>query len=109
MKGVPVILHVKTQTGVDALNNPVFSNETVTVENVLIGEPDTTDITSSNELYGKRIAYMLGIPKGDTHNWEDTEVEFFGWKYRTFGKTIEGIEENIPTPWHKKVRVELFE
>ena len=109
MKGVPVILHVKTQTGVDGLNNPAFSDETVTVENVLIGEPDTTDITSSNELYGKRIAYVLGIPKGDAHSWEDTEVEFFGRKYRTFGKTIEGIEENIPTPWHKKVRVELFE
>lgn len=109
MKGVSVLLHVKTQTGVDALNNPVFSDETVTVSNVLIGEPDTTDITSSIDLYGKRIAYMLGIPKGDTHNWENTEVEFFGQKYRTFGNTIEGIEENVPTPWHKKVRVERFE
>ena len=109
MKGVSVILHVKTQTGVDALNNPVFSDETVTVSNVLIGQPETDDITSSIDLYGKHIAYVLGIPKGDTHNWEDTEVEFFGRKYRTFGKTIEGIEENIPTAWHKKVRVERFE
>lgn len=109
MRGVPVILHVKTQTGVDGLNNPVFSDETVTVSNVLIGQPGTDDITSSIDLYGKRIDYMLGIPKGDTHNWENTEVEIFGHKYRTFGITIEGIEENVPTPWHKKVRVERFE
>ena len=52
------------------------------------------------------LEYMLGIPKGDTHNWEDTIVEFWGGRYRTFGMTIQGIEANIPTPWHKKVRVE---
>ena len=25
---------------------------------------------------GKKVKYQLGIPKGDTHTWEDTEVEF---------------------------------
>lgn len=108
MVGKTVILHVKTKTGTDAFNNPVYSDKPVNVDNVLIGQPSTDDITSSIELYGKRIEYMLGIPKGDTHNWEDTVVEFFGKKYQTFGATIEGIEENIPTPWHKKVRCERY-
>ena len=108
MVGASVILHVRTQTGGDEFNNPVFSDTTETVANVLIGQPTTDDITTSIDLYGKRIEYMLGIPKGDTHDWEDTVVEFFGQKYRTFGHTIQGIEENIPTPWHKKVRVERF-
>ena len=115
MKGITVTLHVKTQKKVgstlifDGLNEPVMVDNTVTVDNVLVGEPTTDDITSSISLYGKRIEYMLGLPKGDTHNWKDTEVEFFGRKFRTFGDTIEGIEENIPTPWHKKVRVERCE
>lgn len=108
MTGVPVLLHVKTKIGVDALNNPIFSDETVTVSNVLIGQPEADDITTTISLYGKRADYVLGIPKGDTHNWEDTEVEFFGHTYRTFGFVIEGIEENVPTPWHKKVRVERY-
>ena len=108
MTGTTVLLHVKTQTGVDALNNPVFSDTVVPVQNVLIGQPTTDDVLSSINLYGKKIEYMLGLPKGDAHNWEDTEVEFFGHKYRTFGFTIEGIEANIPTPWHKKVRVERY-
>lgn len=106
MKGVSVILHIKTQTGVDAFNNPVYADSTETVENVLIGQPTTEEIDSTISLYGKKIEYMLGIPKGDTHNWEDTIVEFCGGRYRTFGMTIQGIEANIPTPWHKKVRVE---
>ena len=106
MTGTPVLLHVRTQTGVDSFNNPIFSETTVTVDNVLIGQPTTEEIDSSLSLYGKKIEYMLGIPKGDEHTWEDTVVEFWGHRYRTFGFTIEGIEANIPTPWHKKVRVE---
>lgn len=109
MRGVTVILHEKTQTGVDGLNNPVFSVSPVPVENVLVGEPTTDDVTSSISLYGKRIQYMLGLPKGDDHVWTDTEVEIFGETFRTFGDVIQGIEANVPTPWHKKVRVERCE
>ena len=106
MVGTSVKLHVKTLSGYDTLNDPVYTDTSVNVDNVLIGQPSTEDITDSIQLYGKKIEYMLGIPKGDTHIWTDTEVEFFGKKFRTFGDTIEGIEANIPTPWHKKVRVE---
>ena len=106
MVGASVKLHVKTLSGYDTLNDPVYADTSVTVDNVLIGQPSTEDITDSIQLYGKKIEYMLGIPKGETHIWTDTEVEFFGKKFRTFGDTIEGIEANIPTPWHKKVRVE---
>lgn len=109
MKGATVTLHVRTQAGMDAFNNPVYSDSTVQVEDVLIGQPTTEEITSSIDLYGKRIEYMLGVPKGDTHNWEDTIVEFFGERYRTFGFTVQGIEANVPTRWHKKVRVARVE
>ena len=105
MKGVTVTLHVKTQTGVDGMNNPVYSVSKVQVANVLVGEPTTDEIDSSISLYGKKIQYMLGLPKGDTHVWTDTVVEIFGEEFRTFGDTIQGIEANVPTPWHKKVRV----
>lgn len=106
MKTVTVLLHVRHAAGRDALNNPVYTETVEQVPGVLIGHPATDDISSSLELYGKRIEYMLGIPKGDNHIWTDTTVEFFGRKYRSFGETIEGIEVNVPTPWHRKVRVE---
>jgi len=109
MRGVTVTLFEKTQTGVDGLNNPVYSVSPVQVENVLVGEPTTDDITSSISLYGKQLRYMLGLPKGDAHVWTGTEVEIFGEKFRTFGDVIQGIEANVPTPWHKKVRVERCE
>lgn len=109
MKGITVKLWERTQTGTDAFNDPVYALTSANVDNVLVGQPTTEEITSSTDLYGKKIEYMLGIPKGDTHDWTDTAVEFFGRTYRTFGDVIEGIEANVPTPWHKKVRVCRYE
>lgn len=105
---MPVILHVKTETGRDTLNNPVFSSTPVTVENVLVAQPETKETENALSFYGKRLAFVLGIPKGDAHIWTDTEVEFFGKTFRTFGDTVEGIEANVPGPWHKKVMVERY-
>lgn len=108
IRGMPVGLHVKTESGRDALNNPVYADSVVTVENVLVARPESADEARALDLYGKRLAYVLGIPKGDAHAWENTEVDFFGDTFRTFGFPEVGIEENVPGPWHKKVYVEAY-
>lgn len=109
LKGITVKLTVKTQTGIDDFKIPVFSEQEVDVDNVLIGEPSTEEIVDGMNLYGKRIAYILGIPKGDTHSWEDTTVTFWGMKFRTIGMPTQGIEDMIPLQWNKKVKVERYE
>ena len=43
------------------------------------------------------------------HDWTDTKVEFFGKTWKTVGEPVEGIEENIPLRWNKKVVVERYE
>ena len=109
MTGASVVLYERTQAGVDAFNDPVYDTQPVTVANVLIGQPTTDEITSSIDLYGKKLEYVLGLPKGDAHAWENSRVVIFGREFQTFGEVIEGIEANIPTPWHKKVRVCRYE
>lgn len=106
--GTSIVLYERTQTGTDGFGDPVWQETPVTVENVLIGEPASSEITTSTDTYGKTLAYMLGIPKGDTHVWEDRRVEFFGESFRTFGNVIQGIESNVPGPWHKKIRVARY-
>lgn len=115
LHGISVILYEETQVGVNDFGAPIYEEEPVEVENVLVGEPTTDDITSSTQLYGKTIKYMLGIPKGDTHDWTDKKVSWtdaYGTTHlvRTFGFPITGIEENLPRqlPWHKKVRCEDY-
>lgn len=106
--GIPILLYEKQKTDVDAFNAPVYTETPVEVQNVLIGEPSTEDVVNEMQLYGKRLAYTLGIPKGDTHDWEDVTVEFFGQKFRTYGGVIQGIEDMIPLDWNKKVKVERY-
>ena len=68
------------------------------------GEPTAEEAQSSIDLYGARCEVMLGIPKGDTHDWENTTVTFWGRTWHTIGPVIMGIEANVPTMWHKKIR-----
>ena len=108
MKGTTIQLVVKTQSGTDPFGAPIYTEELVDVPDVLVGSPTTDDITDSLNLYGKKIEYMLGIPKGDTHNWVDTDVIIWGNRYRTFGYPITGEQANIPLRWGQNVRVERY-
>lgn len=109
MTGITVTLYERTESGRDSLNNPVWTLTAATVNNVLVGQPTTEELRNTLTLDGRRLDYVLGIPKGDAHNWKGCEVEFFGSRFRQFGDVIEGIEANIPTAWHKKVKVERIE
>lgn len=108
IRGIDVILYAKTQTGTDAFSAPVYDETPVTVHNVLVGEPAAEDLVNELQLYGKRLAYTLALPKGDTHDWHDVTVEFFGQKFRTYGDVTQGIESMIPLAWNKKVKVERY-
>ena len=107
-KGIPVTLTVKTQTGTDPLNEPVYEEAQITVENVLVCPASGQELLDSLNLYGKRAVYTLCIPKGDDHIWEDTRISFFGHTFRTFGPVTEHIEALVPGPWNRRVQVEYI-
>lgn len=109
LKGITVGLHAKTMQGVDDFGAPVYSDAVIQVDDVLVGAPSGDEVVTELQLTGKRLAYTLGVPKGDTNNWEDTEVEFFNEKFRTYGKPTQGIEDMIPLRWNKKVKVERYD
>lgn len=108
LRGITIKLINKEKTGKDPFGSPVFSYVEQEIENVLVAPAGAQEIIDKLSLYGKRAEYNLAIPKGDTHNWEDAEVEFFGQRWRTFGAPIEGIDELIPGKWNKKVTVEKY-
>lgn len=109
IKGMPVILYEKIKVGTDPFKRPVYEENPVVVENVLVASSSADDVATSLSLTGKKAVYVLGIPKGDTHVWEDRKVKFFGRIWKTFGIPLEGMEEHIPLSWNKKVMVERYE
>lgn len=108
MTGITVKLYEKTQIGTDEFNRPIYEEIPEEIENVLIAPASVQEVLDTLNLTGKKIIYNLGIPKGDTHTWEDKKVEFLAETWHTVGYTQEGIETNIPTKWHKKVQVERY-
>lgn len=108
LKGIDVTLYTKIQTGEDGFHDPVYEETPVTVHNVLVGEPSAEEITTELQLTGRRLAYTLAIPKGDTHDWADAKVKFFGQTFLTCGGVQQYIEELVPLDWNKKVKVERY-
>lgn len=113
LTGRSIILYDKVKAGVDDFNHQIYEEMPVTVENVLIGSPTPQEVIDTLNLTGKRVAYTLGIPKGDLHTWTDRRVElpadFPAGKYRTIGPPAVGQEELIPLAWGKNVQVERYE
>ena len=109
IKGITVQLVVGTVTSFDPLGAPIEKEELVEIDDVLVGQPSTDDVTNTIQLYGKKIAYVLGIPKGDTHDWTNAKVYIWGEPYRTIGFPQRGIAENIPLRWGSNVKVERYE
>lgn len=108
IKGITVNLHVKEQNGTDDFGRPIYTDTIKPVDNVLVTPMSSADMASELNVLGKTIQYELSIPKGDTNNWIDTEVEFFGQRFMTVGYPEELIEEMVPLSWNKKVKVERY-
>lgn len=105
LRGQTVSLHNRIEVGTDPFGSPMYDYVIEDVDNVLISPTSDTDIVNDIQMYGKASIYTLCIPKGDTHDWEDTIVEFFGKEWITFGPVIEYQEELVPLQWNKKIKV----
>lgn len=105
IKGIAVTIYQKTDAGKDAFNRAIISETPVVVQNVLVGLPTESEILESTNLTGRRADFTLGIPKGDTHDWVDIDVDIFGERFHTVGAVVRGLEEMVPLAWHKKVMV----
>lgn len=109
MKTITVTLYEKTAIGEDAFHKTIWGETPVNVSGVLFAPSSAQEILDSTNLYGKKAVYTLAIPKGDTHTWEDCKVRFLDQDWHVFGIPLEGIDENIPLAWNKKVTVERYE
>ena len=109
IKGIDVTLYTKTQTGTDAFNEAIYTETPITVHNVLVYPTTAQENLETVNLYGRKAVYTLGIPKGDTNVWDNCRVSFWGKDFKVFGIPQEGIEDNIPLLWNKKVMVEVYE
>lgn len=109
IKGETVTLLVETQSDTDPFGSPIYTTQNVDVKNVIVGSPSSDSAVAELNLFGKRIAFTLGIPKGDTHDWNDKIVIIRGARYRTYGFPLTQTDANVPGMWNTQVKVEKYE
>lgn len=109
LRGIDIKLYNQTVIGKDPFGAEIREEKAITVSNVLVFPTTNDEVVSQLNLTGKKAEYTLSIPKGDTNNWNDKTVEFFGKKWKTFGAVSETIDELTPLSWNKKVMVARYE
>lgn len=109
IKGETVILLERTKTGEDDFGAPIYEETETPVKNVVVGSPSFEAVTQDVQLFGKRLAFILGIPKGDTHDWKDRNIIIRGQMFRTYGFPLFQTEANVPGRWNLQVKVEAYE
>lgn len=108
-KTITVTLYEKTEVGRDEFGAPVNLPNAVNVPGVLVYPASNDAVVTDLQMYGKKAAYQICIPKGDAHEWEDRLVGFFGKVFRTYGTCAEYIDGNVPLKWNKQIRCERYE
>ena len=109
IKGIPITLWTKTSNENDPFGMPIWTEKAETIENVLIHPLSEEDKATELNLTGKKVVYELCIPKGDTNEWTDRKVTFYGEDFRTVGIPTELIGFMVPLDWNKKIKVERYE
>lgn len=102
------IIFCPTASGTDTFGHPIYTETPVTVEDVLVAPASITEVLDMLNITGKKAVYNIAIPKGDTHDWQDCRVDFFGTSWRVIGFPQQGIEENIPGRWNQRWMVERY-
>lgn len=108
IQGITVTLYERVQSGLDEFYCPIYTESAVDVENVLTSPMEAQDAATEEALEAKKTVYQIAIPKGDSHNWEDCRVDFFGESWKVVGHAKEGIENLIPLEWNKIYKVERY-
>lgn len=109
IKGERVGLHVRRQTGEDPFKRPIYTDEIVQIDNVVIAPSGSSDTVTETNITGMRERCTLYIPKNDAHEWENTQVEFWGRRWRTVGRPKTYQQALVPLAWNKVVEVERHE
>lgn len=108
IKGVTVVLHERTQEGIDPIGSPIYTTKDTEVADVLWYPSTADDLIGQTRLEGTQELYSLCIPKGDTNTWLENTVTFNGKTFHCYAES-EFIEENLPLRWNKKVLVERYD
>ena len=99
----------RVKSGVDDFNNPVYTNETITIDDCLIGPPtEPIDRVETSALDRDVTVVRVNLPKSSNADISDSEFDYEGEHFRVIGRPVAFMKENTPTRWNRYMRAESF-
>lgn len=99
MRGEKITIKTKIQKGADSLNNPIYEDNLVEVDNVLIAPGLSDDIFDSTRPNGVSIKYTLYLPKTFNMKIENCDVFIRDEWLKVVGSPRHYDVYNCPTSW----------
>ena len=107
MNGISLTFVKKTETGTDALNNPVYTTTEVEVADCLIAP--ITEPTSAREQQAMTQAkdqVRIHMPKASTDDVSGSSVDWDGKTFTLDSDSVVFMDDNTPTRWNRYFRAE---
>lgn len=111
VKGLTVVLHEKVEAGADDYGQTTYTENLVAVDNVFIQNVSDDAIVSNIDVAGKHNSFVLHIPIGDNHKWEDSLVDLpapYNITVKTYASGMIFREDLVPLEWNKQIKAEIY-
>lgn len=105
MRGETVCVHARVQTGTDDLNDAVWEDVELEVDNVLVAPGASQDVVSSMRPDGVQVRYTLYFPKTFDGRLEHCSIDVRGERLDVVGSPRRFDKVNCPTEWWMVVEV----
>lgn len=107
MKGITISFTKKVANGVDALNDPIYTTQNVTVDDCLVAPiTEPTNAREAQAMEQSRDQVRIHIPKASSSDIGDSTFVWGGKTFKVDSDSVPFMNENTPTRWNRYFRGE---
>ena len=107
MIGMTLDFKKRVQSGTDGFNNPVYSEETISIADCLIAPAtEPVDRVESAALDRNATVVRIHLPKSDDRDVSNSDLTYDGETFRVIGRPVKFMDANTPTRWNRYMRAE---
>lgn len=107
MIGTQLTFSKKVEAGRDALNNPTWSTEDITIDDCLIAPiSEPTSAREQQAMDQSRVQVRIHLPKADSRDVSGSTVVWDGMTFTVDNDGVAFMTENTPTRWNRYFRAE---
>ena len=109
MIGMAIVFSKQVANGTDALNDPVYISQDITIEDVLVAPiTEPANAREAQALEQSRDQVRVHLPKADATDISDSIFTYDGKVFTVDSASVKFMDGNTPTRWNRYFRAECL-